>query len=194
LNTGADFGFPEKGSLVNDGTGENLGLELTVEKFFSRGWYSLLTASLFDSRYTGSDGVERNTAFNGNYVVNLLAGKEFRFGRNKQNAITLDTRLSAAGGRPYTPIDLNASIAAQQEILTNDYFGERYDDYFRWDFKVGYRLNSTKRRLTQHFFLDFQNMTNHQNVFQQRFSLARGTVNTVYQRGFFPDVLWRVQF
>ena len=194
LNTGADFGFPEKGSLVNEGTGENLGLELTVEKFFSQGWYGLLTASVFDSKYKGSDDVERNTAFNGNYVVNLLAGKEFKFGRNGQNAITLDTRLSTAGGRPYTPVDLDASIAAQQEILSNDYFGKRYDDYFRWDVKVGYRLNSTKRRLTQHFFLDFQNVTNHQNVFQQRFSLSRGTINTVYQRGFFPDVLWRVQF
>ncbi|MBL7805934.1 MAG: TonB-dependent receptor [Saprospiraceae bacterium] len=194
LNTGADFGFPEKGSLVNEGSGENLGLELTVEKFFSNGWYGLLTGSLFDSKYTGSDGVERNTAFNGNYVLNVLAGKEFKFGRNRQNAFTLDTRLSTAGGRPYTPVDLDASVAAQQEVLTDNYFGERHSDYFRWDIKVGYRLNSTKRRMTQHFFLDFQNVTNHQNVFQQRFSPARGTINTVYQRGFFPDVLWRVQF
>ncbi|MCC7504019.1 MAG: TonB-dependent receptor [Saprospiraceae bacterium] len=194
LNTGADFGFPEKGSLVNEGSGENLGLELTVEKFFSNGWYGLLTGSLFDSKYTGSDGVERNTAFNGNYVLNVLAGKEFKFGRNRQNAFTLDTRLSTAGGRPYTPVDLDASIAAQQEVLTDNYFGERHSDYFRWDIKVGYRLNSTKRRMTQHFFLDFQNVTNHQNVFQQRFSPARGSINTVYQRGFFPDVLWRVQF
>ncbi len=194
LNTGADFGFPEVGSLVNTGTGRNLGLELTLEKFFSNGWYGLMTTSLFDSKYEGSDGVERNTAFNGNYVVNVLAGKEFQFGRNKQNAFTFDTRLTAAGGRPYTPVDLDASIAAQREILSDNYFGERHSDYFRWDVKVGYRLNSRKKHLTQHFFLDFQNVTNHQNVFQQRFSLARGNVNTVYQRGFFPDILWRVQF
>lgn len=194
LNTGADFGFPEVGSLVNDGTGQNIGLELTVEKFFSGGWYGLMTASVFDSKYTGSDGTERNTAFNGNYVVNALAGKEFKFGRNRQNAFTFDTRLTAAGGRPYTPVDLDASIAAQREVLSDDYFGARHSDYFRWDVKVGYRLNSRKKHLTQHFFLDFQNVTNHKNVFQQRFSVARGNVNTVYQRGFFPDVLWRVQF
>ncbi|MBC7776610.1 MAG: TonB-dependent receptor, partial [Phycisphaerae bacterium] len=36
LNAGADFIFPEKNKLVNEGTGKNLGAELTIEKFFSQ--------------------------------------------------------------------------------------------------------------------------------------------------------------
>ncbi|MCB0644138.1 MAG: TonB-dependent receptor, partial [Phaeodactylibacter sp.] len=76
LNAGADFVFPQAGSLVNEGTGYNRGLELTIEKFFSKGYYTLITGSLFDSKYAGSDGIERNTAFNNQYVLNVLAGKE----------------------------------------------------------------------------------------------------------------------
>ncbi|MCB0668101.1 MAG: TonB-dependent receptor [Saprospiraceae bacterium] len=58
LNAGADFGFPEVHYLMNSGTGKNYGLELTVEKFFSKGFYALCTGSLYDSKYKGSDGVE----------------------------------------------------------------------------------------------------------------------------------------
>ena len=75
LNAGADFVFPQVGSLVNNGVGANYGFELTLEKFFSKGYYGLLTASIFDSKYKGRDGIERNTAFNNGYVVNVLGGK-----------------------------------------------------------------------------------------------------------------------
>jgi hypothetical protein len=80
LNAGADFVFPDRGSLVNEGVGTNRGLELTAEKNFSRGYYGLVTLSLFEARYEGSDGIERSTAFDGGYVFNFLAGKEFQLG------------------------------------------------------------------------------------------------------------------
>ena len=195
LNTGADFGFPETGSLVNKGTGNNIGAELTLEKFFSDGWYMLSTTSLFDSKYKGSDGIERNTAFNSNYIANILLGKEFKFGKTKQNAFTLDTKLTTAGGRYFTPVNVAASKQANREILDETKaFSEQQTPYFRWDVKVGYTLNSKKHHFTQQFFLDFQNVTNHKNVFQQRYSVEKAETYKVYQIGFFPDVLWRVQF
>jgi hypothetical protein len=194
LNVGADFSYYTN-LLENKGTGLNYGTELTVEKFFSQGWYMLATTSLFKSTYKGSDGIERNTAFAGNYVANALIGKEFKFGKNRQNAFTLDTRLTTAGGRPYTPIDVVASKFAGREIYDNTKaFSERYDAYFRWDFKIGYTLNSKKRKVTQQFFLDFQNVTNHKNIFQKRYSFERNELYNVYQIGFLPDLLWRFQF
>ncbi len=72
------FVAPEQDSLVNNGTGRNYGVELTVERFFHESYYFLVTTSLFDSRYKGSDGISRNTAFNTRYVLNALAGKEWR--------------------------------------------------------------------------------------------------------------------
>ncbi|MBK9338089.1 MAG: TonB-dependent receptor [Lewinellaceae bacterium] len=195
LNTGADFIFPERGSLENAGTGTNIGLELTLEKFFSQGWYGLFSLSLFDSQYKGSDGVARSTAFNGRYVANALAGREFALGSSGRRFFTLDTKLTAAGGRPYTPVNLDASRAAGKEVLFEDQaFSKRLDPYFRWDVKLGVRLNSAGRKLSQTFFLDFQNVTNNKNIFAMRYNTVRQEVGRIDQIGFFPDVLYRVEF
>lgn len=195
LNTGADFVFPEKNNLVNSGTGQNIGFELTAEKFFNKGWYSMATLSVFDSKYKGSDGVERSTAFDGGYVFNVLGGREIKLGDSGRRFLTLDTKMTAAGGRPYTPVNLEASRAAGQEVLYNNLaFSERIDDYFRWDVKLGFRLNSNKRKLSQTFFLDFQNVTNRQNIFAVRYNEVRNEIGKTYQIGFFPDLMYRVEF
>src|SRR5688572_117004 len=115
LNAGADFSMPDEDSLVNKGTGRNYGIELTLEKFYSQGYYFLFTSSLFDSRYKGSDDVLRSTAFNGKYVVNLLAGKEFKVGR-KNNVFNIDWKLTTAGGRYVTPIDFEKSRLAGEAV------------------------------------------------------------------------------
>ncbi len=196
LNVGADFVFPDdKFNLVNEGTGYNTGIELTLEKFFSEGYYGLLTASVFDSRYEGSDGVERNTAFNNGYVVNLLFGKEWKIGKAKRHAFTIDTKLTNAGGRYYTPVDLAASQAAGREILNKqEAFSLQYDPYFRWDLKVGFQLNSAKRKLSHQFYFDMQNVTNNENIFVRRYNRVTNEVNAVNQIGFFPDFMYRIQF
>ncbi|MEM7297524.1 MAG: TonB-dependent receptor, partial [Bacteroidota bacterium] len=80
-------------ALANDGTGKNYGVELTLEKFLTNGFYLLSTASLYKSKYTGSDGVERSTQFDGGYIYNFLAGKEFKVGKNKNNSISFNGKL-----------------------------------------------------------------------------------------------------
>ncbi len=42
LNTGSTFKTDLEDSLVNNGTGKNYGVELTIEKFYSKGYYTLL--------------------------------------------------------------------------------------------------------------------------------------------------------
>ncbi|MCB0635845.1 MAG: TonB-dependent receptor, partial [Lewinella sp.] len=196
LNTGADFVFPRgKFGLVNEGTGENYGLELTVEKFFSRGYYGLLTASVYDSRYEGSDRVQRSTAFNNSYVLNVLAGKEWRVGPDQRHAITFDTRFVTAGGRRFTPVDLEASRQAGFQVDQEDQaFSERLDPYLRLDVKVGFTFNSKKHGVAHRFYLDLQNVTNQENLFVRRYNRLTNQVNDVNQLGFFPDFMYRVQF
>jgi hypothetical protein len=195
LNVGADFGFPEKTNLVNEGTGSNRGIELTLEKFFSKGTYLLTTASIFDARYKGSDGIERNSTFNNRTVFNVLGGREWKVGRNGRNAFTVDVKAAFSGGRYYTPVDLAASLAADEEKLNEtSYNSERLTNYFRLDTRLGMRLNSTRRELSHTLYLDFQNITNNENVLMQRYNTAKNTVGQAYQIGFFPDLLYRVQF
>jgi phi13 family phage major tail protein len=149
------------------------------------------TQRIYDSKYKGSDGVERNTAFNGNYVVNFLMGKEFKVGENA--ILSLDTKVTYAGGRRYTPIDLEASIAAGEEIRTEDLsYTKQYDPYARWDFKIGYKLNHKK--FAQSIALDIRNVTGRENIFLQSYNDRSKEVETTYQTGFFPVVLYSVYF
>lgn len=196
LNAGANFNPNEMPYLVNQGTGENYGAELTIEKFFSKGYYALLTGSIYESKYKGMDGVERNTGFNGKYVYNVLIGKEFLVGKDKQNRITLDFKLTQAGGRYYTPVDLDASNKMGKQIEKGAAYAytERVSDFFRMDAKVGFVLNHQKRKISQSWYFDIQNITNHQNVFALRYNPIYKSINTAYQIGLFPNFVYKVQF
>jgi len=195
LNAGADFVFPDKGLLENTGQGRNMGVELTVERFFGKGFYGLVTGSLFDSQYKGSDEVWRSTAFNNRYVINVLAGKEFKVGKDKRNALTADIKFTTSGGRWYTPIDTEASIAQGREVLQEDKaFSEQYTGYLRLDVKFGFRLNSRKKRISNSFYIDFQNVTFQKNIFESRYNTRTQRIDNVYQNGFFPDVMYRITF
>ena len=196
LTEGTDFEFDnDRVSLVNEGVGFNQGIELTVEKFFSDGYYGLLTASIFESRYEGSDGIERNTPFNNGYVLNLLAGREFYIGKAKRNQLFFDTRVSFAGGRYFTPVDLEASQQAGFEVLQEDIaFSQQYNDYFRWDVKFGIKFNSRSKKQSHQFYVDLQNVTNNENVFVRRYNRLTNNVDQVNQIGFFPDIGYRFQF
>lgn len=196
INEGAGFVFDERNNLISEGTGRNIGVELTVEKFFSDNWYLMTTASLYDSRYEGSDQIERNTAFNNGFVLNILAGKEWAIGASGRNALTFDTKFTTAGGQPFTPIDLEATIAnGGREVFQEDLaFSSQLRDYMRWDVKIGVRLNNRKKKISHQFFLDLQNVTNRENEFAERYNPVTGQINTVNQIGFFPDVMYRIQF
>ncbi len=196
LNAGASFNPTNQGELVNNGKGKNYGVELTLEKFYSQGFYTLITGSLYQSKYTGSDGIERNTAFNGRYVYNILAGKEFKIGAEKRHRITLDVKLTQAGGRYYTPVDLAASQVNKIEVLKGDAYSFSMTNpaFFRLDVKAGLVLNSKKRHLSQSWFFDIQNITNNKNVFAQRYNPVTNQVNTAYQIGLFPNFVYRLQF
>ncbi len=191
LNEGADFLLTSRTGLRNNGTGYNTGLELTLERFFADGYYFLSTFSLFDSKYRGSDGILRNTLYNGHYVFNALGGKEFSLG--KSMTLALDARFTYAGGRRYTPVLLEASQAVGREIRDEaKAFSEQYPDYLKVDFKISFRKNA--KRITQEWAVDLTNLTNRKNIFRQTYNERSGRIETTYQRGFFPNLLYRILF
>ncbi len=192
LNAGADFDPIDETNLVNEGTGRNYGLELTLEKFYSQGYYFLFTTSLYDAKYKGSDGILRNTAFNGRYIVNLLGGKEFRIGR-KENTLGFDVKLTASGGKLYTPINFEESLAQGYEIRYEERaFSEKSDAYLRADLKITYRINA--RKVTHELGINLQNVTDNQNEFSKIYNPRTNTVQTRYQMGFFPVPQYRILF
>lgn len=192
LNTGADFGTPDAVHLLNKGLGRNYGAEITAERTYDKGFYALLTASLFRSEYTGSDGVWRPTIFDGGYVFNALVGKEWKLGKGNSHLV-VDLKATYAGGRRYTPIDLDASIAAGEQVLIEERTNaERHPAYFRTDLKLMYRRSG--RKATHEAGIDLQNLTGRRNIYTQYFDARTGTIATEYQLGLFPIPVYRVLF
>lgn len=196
LTEGADFGFQnDRVSLISEGTGSNMGMELTLEKFFTKGYYALFTTSIFDSKYSGSDGIERNSPFNNGYVINALAGKEFKIGKAKNNVLFIDTRITTSGGRYFTPVDLEASRVNGFEVLQEGLaFSEQAKNYFRWDLKFGIKVNGKTKKRSHQFYFDLQNLTANDNLFTRRYNRLTNNIDEVSQIGFFPDFGYKFQF
>jgi hypothetical protein len=184
LNTAAAFGPLNTDSLVNSGVGRNYGVEFTLERFYSKGYYYLLTTSLFDSRYEGSDDIQRNTAFNTQYVVNALAGKEWKLGSNNK-FLSFNIKITTIGGKYLTPIDFAKSQQYGYTVYEeNKAFSEKQQDYFRMDAKISYRREFRKSSLE--VSLDLQNVTNNKNIFSQSYNPRTNSIVTQYQQSFFP--------
>ncbi|SFC75134.1 Outer membrane receptor proteins, mostly Fe transport [Flexibacter flexilis DSM 6793] len=192
LTQGADFAPTVIGNLVNKGKGQNYGVELTLEKLLSNNYFFLLTTSLFNSTYKGSDNVERSTPFNSKYVINVLAGKDFLLG-SKKNVFTISWKLTTAGGRYIRPVNKAASDLAGTTVYDDaNAYSKQQAAYFRTDLKFSYKINS--KHFTQEFALDLQNVTNHQNIYQQAYNPRTKRVGTAYQQGFLPIPFYRITF
>jgi hypothetical protein len=191
LNSGSDFAFPDKTNLVNNGKGYNYGIEITAEHFLHNGLYYLLTASVFQSKYKGSDNIWRNTAFNSNYVVNVLGGKEYKL--NSKTSFGIDTKFTITGGQRYTPFDIAASQSAGYVIYKeNEEYSLQNSSYLRWDLKFSYVRNL--KRVTQKWYVDLQNLTNRQNIYIRTLNPKTGVMSQINQIGFFPNINYQITF
>lgn len=151
----------------------------------------LSTVSLFKSTYEGSDGITRSTAFDNGYVANVLAGKEFKL--NNKFSLALDTKVTVAGGRRSTPIDIDESILQGETVFFEDKLYEsQFDDYFRADLKLTVRHNM--KRMSQSWSVDIQNLFNTQNVFGESFNNRTNEIQTTYQLGLYPVFDYRLYF
>ncbi len=197
LDQGSSFSRDFPDTLKNTGTGYNYGLELTLEKGFSHGYYFLLTGSVFDSKAKGNDGVYRNTDFNTGYACNALLGYETKLG--KYSTLITGAKITWIGGKLYSPVDTAASKALGDMVVKdNERNTLKFHDYFRTDLKLGVRINSKK--VTHEIALDLVNIFNTQNILSLTYSsdlAAQGNAYpfyTQYQLGFLPVFYYRLDF
>ncbi len=195
VNFGTAFDTTVPDSLVNNGKGRNFGAELTVEKFLDKGFYFLVTTSVYQSYFTPSDGKEYNTAYNGNFTFNALVGYELRFRARKkvQCSMTFDIHYNLNGGKKYTPILLAQSQAINAQVLDYDNaYSASYPNYTRGDVRIGFKM--VCKRISQEFALDMQNITNYKNIFFEEYNPEVGDIQTTYQTGRLPIFQYRFYF
>ncbi|MFN0216513.1 MAG: TonB-dependent receptor [Saprospiraceae bacterium] len=194
---GLDFRYVD---LVNAGKGRNYGVEITLEKFFSRNYYFLLNASIYRSKYTPLDGVERNTPFAGDYLVNFLCGKEFpRLGKRNNQTLALNAKAFFGGGRKIIPLlrdpqgNLAVDVAKNQVWDYSKAFETSLEDPYQILLSMSYKWN--KRRATHEFFLNLDNITHHKGKIMEFYDETEpGKIGYMTQFGFFPNLMYRVYF
>jgi hypothetical protein len=200
LNAGTGFGRIWPDTLQNTGIGRNYGLELTAERFFAGGFYFLTTASLFDAKYQGSDGVWRNTIFNGRYAFNVLAAKEFKLGKN--NRFNVGIKYTTVGGRWFgAEIDETATLRTGEIVFVEETNNTvQYRPYERFDLKLGYKWNNPNT--AWEFGLDLSNLLGNKNILTLTYVPGLDDPNTAvnesvreeYQLGLFPVFYFRCDF
>ncbi len=146
--------------LVSEGKGQNIGIDITIEKSFRNQSFFLLSGSVFNSTYSDQNGTFHNTRYNSNYTATFMGGKEFSF---KNNA-TLQTGLKLLfnGGARITPLIPGERGDGQNPPWDwSRPFEDRIAPYFRPDIRIAYRKDNPQSAWT--LALDVQNVINRIN-------------------------------
>jgi hypothetical protein len=181
--------------LENAGTGLNNGIEITLERSYSKNYYFLLTGSLFNSWYKPGDQYRYNTYYNTRFVSNLLVGKDFYLGKNKSNSFGVNFKNSIRGGYRYTPVDEQRSQRYRRIIYQPwSAYKSQLPAFIRLDAGVNFRRNHPGYSWI--VMLDVQNVTNRKNVFRRRFSYENGEIvkTDILSLGIVPVFNFRVEF
>jgi hypothetical protein len=197
INEGVDYRYV---ALVNKGTGKNYGIELTMERFFNGNYYFLINGSIFDSKYKTLEGVWRNTQFNGNYMANILCGKEFKkLGKKQNKTLAINSKVFFSGGIRYIPLlrdaEGNVAVDPANDRYWNyaDAYNNRIDNIFQLNMSISYKIN--KAHATHELFLDLMNLTNNQARISEYYDTAQpNKIGYVKQFQFFPNFMYRVYF
>lgn len=178
--------------LTNKGKGRNYGVEISIEKQLRNNFYFLFSNSLYQSKYTAADGIERNTRYNGGHANSLTLGKEF-IHPGKQRSFAANIKVIYAGGFRETPMDEEATLElGYAKYREAEAFTIQHPAYFRTDIRLSMKWNATN--MTHVLSLDIQNLTNRQNIYARYFDSVKGGIRTAYQAGIIPVIAYRLEF
>lgn len=181
-------------ALVNAGVGYSRGVELALEKFFTRGYHCMVTTSLSDTRYKPLDGMWYNGRFNMGVVANALGGKEWKLGvhKGKDRVLMAGLRYSVQGGMYSTPIDLAASIDAGEQREAGEAWSVKGEPIHKLDMVLSYRVGRPK--VSHEFKADVQNVMNADTQVMTYFNPTSQRIEGVSQLAILPVLQYTIRF
>ena len=126
--------------LVSEGTGENYGLDLVLEQFFSKGAFYILSGSLFRSTYQPLNGQTYRTRFDNRFATSFMGGKEWASG--ERGTIQAGLRVMYNGGMRISEVASSERdpFDPRNPLLNEaDPFNLRVRNFFRPDLRFAYR-------------------------------------------------------
>ena len=177
--------------LINKGTGKNIGVDLTLEQFLNKGFYYMITASVYDSKYKGGDNIERDTRYNQNFVFNVLSGKEWQL--NNNNTFGINGKLTIIGGKRQSPV--NNEKSNQYKYVVYDYskiYENQLPTNYYVDFSVNYTIN--KHGYSQSIILQAKNILMQEESLGHAFNYKTNFVEPYGLTIIFPYISYKIQF
>lgn len=187
--------FYMEDALVNKGQGRNAGIDITFERYLNKGLYYMVTGSFFNSRYLGGDGVWHDTKFNREYVLNGLIGKEWMMGRNKQNILSVNLKLTIQGGDRYAPIDTEATLLHPDKEVQYDEtkaYSIQRSPMFIGNYTVSYRMN--KKRVSHEFSVKGINFTGAKEFYGHEYNVKTNKIESISNATSLTNVSYKLEF
>lgn len=191
--------------LTNGGNGRNMGLELTYQYYLTKGFYWLLSGSLYHAEYRTLDGTWRESRFDGRYATNAIVGREWATSSTVNTASTavlkpkkrvstwgINARLTYTGGFLDRPVDVNASQGQTTTYYIDYGYTTRLPDYVRADVRIYWRKSNP--HYNRMLALDLQNVTNTQNLAFSYYDAFQRKIVPQYQLGIIPVLSYRWEF
>lgn len=179
--------------LKNRGSGVNYGIDITLEQYMKNGFYYMITASLFKSKYKAGDNIWRNTRLDKNYLLNILAGKEWMVGRNKQNVLSLNGRIFFQGGDRYTPVDEGKSMI-EHDIKFDETraYSKKFDPSINGDISFSYRIN--KKKISHEFSVKMLNVGMRTGMHFYQYNEKTHKIEKKDGSGLIPNISYKIYF
>ncbi|WP_455643258.1 TonB-dependent receptor [Parabacteroides sp.] len=179
--------------LINAGKGINYGIDITFEKYMSHGYYYMLTASIFNSLYKTTKNKWYNTRYNRNFVLNFLAGKEWMLGKNHQNILGINSRVTFQGGDRYSPVNESASLKQQDAIYDeSNPYSKQLSPVLLGHLTVSYKIN--KKRVSHEFAAKILNITGYKDYYGHRYNYVTHQVDEEREANIIPNISYKIEF
>ncbi len=189
INFLQDWAFSD--SLGNNSSGRNIGIDVTLERFLSNNYYFLVTASFFDSKYKAADGIWRDTRFNKQYVINVLAGKEFI--TRKGNVLGINGRINYVGGERHSPVDIERSVSEEKVYYNeNRAFAQQLSPTYYFDITITYRRN--RKKYSGVLALQLKNVLGSPSFYGYEYNFRSGKVEIEKEKMMLPVVSYKIEF
>lgn len=187
--------FYVENALVNRGKGRNIGVDITLERYLNKGLYYMMTASIFDSKYYGGDRKWRNTLYNRNFIINVLGGKEWMVGRDKQNMFSVNFKITLQGGDRYAPVDEVATLLDPDREVQYDEtkaFSKQFSPMFITNFSVGYKIN--RKKVSHEFSIKSLNTTGCEEYYGHEYNFKTDKIKPIRGATSLPNVSYKLEF
>jgi Carboxypeptidase regulatory-like domain len=181
-----------KEPLISKGKGVNKGIDISMEKFFTKGLFMIVAFSIYQSTFEPLNGNTYNTRFNAGTSGSWTGAKEWKLKNNK--VLQAGWKAIYNGGLRLTPLTVLQTTNREPTEDESRPFTEKVPPYFRTDARLALRKDKAKR--SWQLALDIQNIFNIKNIeaLNRRYDPSLNQWVYDHQSGFVPVLSYQIDF